>query len=145
MTRPDLKTWALNMADGIRIRSKDPRTTVGALILRPDGTIVSTGYNGFPRKVDDDIELYNDRNKKLYRTIHAELNAILFAKESLEGCTIYVSPRLPCAQCSAAIIQSGIKKVIVRYTSKSDNWTDSINEGLQMFKEAGVETEILDQ
>lgn len=145
MSRPDFITWALDMADGVRTRSKDPRTTVGALIARPDGTIASTGYNGFPRKVNDAPELYEDRNKKLLRTIHAELNAILFAKESLEGCTIYVSPRLPCAQCSAAIIQSGIKKVVVRYTSKSTNWTESIEEGLQMFKEADVEVVILDQ
>ena len=51
--------------------SKDPSTKVGAVIVRNDRTIVSVGYNGFPRHCDDDPELYADRTKKYPRTVHA--------------------------------------------------------------------------
>jgi deoxycytidylate deaminase len=34
--------------------SKDPSTKVGAVIVRPDLTVASIGYNGFPRGMSDD-------------------------------------------------------------------------------------------
>ena len=44
--------------------------------------------------------------------MHAELNAILFSRERLDGCTLYTIPMPPCDRCAAAIIQSGISKVV---------------------------------
>jgi len=57
--------------------SKDPSTQVGAVIVDQDKRIVSTGFNGFPRCVNDSPV---DREVKLLRTIHAEENALLFAR-----------------------------------------------------------------
>lgn len=78
MERPDLETWALDLADHMAKRSRDPGRRVGAVILRPDKTIASAGYNGFPRKVRDDPDLYEDKPTKLRRTVHAEKSFLYF-------------------------------------------------------------------
>ena len=119
--------------------SKDPSTKVGAVIVRPNKTVAATGYNGFPRGVRDNAALYADRPTKLLRTIHAELNAILSARQDLTGCTIFVSPLHPCAHCAAAIVQVGIKHVVaVTPEVTRDEWHASFEQAGQLFTEAGV-------
>ena len=118
--------------------SKDG-TQVGAVIVRPDRTVASVGFNGFPRGVDDSVDRINNRSTKLLFTLHAELNAILAAKEPLNGYSIFVHPFQPCAQCAGAIIQSGIKDVYCPY-SYNERWESSFKSALQMLDEAGVTT-----
>lgn len=120
--------------------SKDSGTTVGATIVRPDRTICAVGFNGFPRGVGDSPEAIANRDVKLLRTIHAELNAILSAKEPMTGYSIFVWPFQPCAQCAAAIIQSGIKEVYCPFNDHltHERWAASFKQALQMFEEAGV-------
>jgi dCMP deaminase len=120
--------------------SKDNGTKVGSVIVRPDRTICSVGFNGFPRGVEDNPSAIANRDTKLLRTIHAELNAILSAKEPLNGYSIFVWPFQPCSQCAAAIIQSGIKVVYCPFTDHSSNerWSDSFMSALQMLDEANV-------
>lgn len=110
----------LDMAAFVATWSKDPSTQVGAVIVRPDRTIASVGYNGFPRGVSDDDARYADRSLKYPMIVHAEMNAILSAKEPLLGYAIYVTPLAPCATCAGAIIQSGIKRVVAT-CRKPDN------------------------
>lgn len=130
----------LALASHISTWSKDPSTKVGAVIVRPDRTIASSGYNGFPRGVDD---IYLDRDHKLLRTVHAELNAILTAKEPLTGCTLYVSPLFPCSNCAAAIIQSGITKIIARMQGRPrPEWAASFEAAQDMFSQAHIEVDI---
>lgn len=131
----------LNLAEHISQWSKDPSTKVGCCIADDKNRVVSLGYNGFPRGVDDDEALLNDREIKLQRVIHAEPNAILFAKQDLTGCTIYTYPFQPCARCTTIIIQSGIKRVVAPECSDElkERWKESIEISEQMFKEAGVE------
>jgi len=137
--RESLHTWAFRLCDEVASRSRDPNTKVGAVILRPDKTIASSGYNGFPRGVLDSPELYADRDIKLARTIHAELNALLFSKENLEGCQLFLTPFPPCSHCAAAIIQSGIKDVFVGCDGKDrTKWVGSLEQSRSLFKEAGV-------
>jgi dCMP deaminase len=144
MERPDLQTWALQGAAWMATRSKDPGRHVGAIILRPDNTIASAGYNGFPRHVKDDPAMLADKPTKLRRTVHAELNAILTAREPLHGYTIYVSPLHPCSQCAAAIIQAGITRVVARIGSDGgEGWRESFVEAAAMFDEAGVEVTLV--
>ena len=116
--------------------SKDPGTKVGAVIVRPDRTIASVGYNGFPRMVDD---TYTTRDDKLMRTVHAEMNAILSAREPLHDYTIYVSPLFPCSNCAAAIIQSGIKRVVAVMGEPRVEWISSFNVAKEMFGQAGID------
>ena len=131
-----------DLAKEVASWSKDPSSQVGAVIVRPDRSVASVGFNGFPRGVEDSQDVIADRNAKLLRTIHAELNAILAAKEPLVGCSIFVWPFQPCAQCAGAIIQSGIKEVYCPYNDHltQERWGESFKAALQMFDEAGVTT-----
>lgn len=129
----------LEMAELVATWSKDPSTKVGAVIVRPDKTIASVGYNGFPRGCLDDPKYYKEREVKYARVIHAEMNAILNAKEPLGGYTLYTT--FPtCSQCAASIIQAGIKRVVWRmWSTQNGRWRGSVSIALQMYQEAGVE------
>lgn len=133
----------LEMAGLVASWSKDPSTQVGAVIVRPNKTIVSVGYNGFPRAVRDDQSLYQDRPTKLMRTVHAEVNAILTANQPVKGCTLYVAPLHPCATCTGIIIQSGIARVVAHMPSVPDAWQDNFRAAQQMFDEARVPVQIV--
>jgi dCMP deaminase len=129
----------LSLAELVGSWSKDPSTKVGAAIIRPDRTIASLGYNGFPRGVSDE---YLDREHKLLRTVHAEMNAILSAREPLNGCTLYVSPLFPCANCAAAIIQSGVSAVVARMGALRPEWQTSFDAAADLFAQAGVSVQL---
>lgn len=128
-------SWAMDLARHSASRSKDASTKVGAVIM--DGNrVVSMGYNGPPAGVDD---APTDRATKLMRTIHAELNAVLFAKRNLDGCTIYVTHH-PCAQCAAVIAQTGITRVVYD-NEMSDKWEDDTKEARWIFNQRGITLE----
>ncbi len=129
------------LAKEIATWSKDASSQVGAVIVRPDRTIASVGFNGFPRGVEDSQDRIANRDTKLLYTIHAEMNAILSAKEPLKGYSIFVWPFQPCAHCAASIIQAGIKEVYCPYNAhlaSYERWKESFKAALQMFDEAGV-------
>jgi dCMP deaminase len=130
-----------DLASHVAEWSKDPSTRCGCVIVRPDRTIASVGYNGPPRGVSD---AYGTREEKLARTIHAEENAILTAS-GVRGCTLYVYPMQPCAHCAAVIVQAGIVRVVSMRPSvdKAERWADSFNHAAAMFREAGVTLDIL--
>jgi len=91
----------LDLAKHISTWSKDPSTQVGAVAVR-DRRILATGYNGFPRGIEDSFERLADRQQKLLRTVHAEANVVAQASlhgVSLEGASIYIWPFLPCSSC----------------------------------------------
>lgn len=133
----------LDLAAHVAGWSKDPSTKVGAVIVDNQRRILSMGYNGFPRGVDDSPERYTNRTQKYPRVVHAELNAILNTgvPMSLEGSTIY-STHQTCMECAKSIIQSGIGCVVVPEANGEvdpDRWGDSIMIASEMFEEAGVE------
>lgn len=136
----------VDLAAHIASWSKDPSTRVGSVIVRPDRTIASVGYNGFPRGVQDAPERYADRPTKYLMVVHAEMNAILAASESLRGHTLYVHPLCPCSTCAAAIIQAGIVRVVtVPPTGDIDRWQESFQATQTMFREAGVKLDYLNR
>ena len=122
------------------LRSKDPNTQVGAVIVDDEHKVVSIGYNGFPRGISDDDFPWEKEgsmlNTKYPYVVHAELNAILNAPRSLKNTSIYVS-LFPCHECAKAIIQSGIRKVIYESDKYAD--TDSVLASKRMLIEAGVQ------
>jgi len=130
----------LELAGHVAAWSKDPSTKVGAVIVRPDKTVASIGFNGLPRGVNDSAARLNDRELKYPMTVHAEVNAILHAREPLHGYTIYVAPLNPCSNCAAAIIQSGIKRVMAM-AEINPRWEQSNALAQTMFEEAGVTAE----
>lgn len=130
----------LDLARTVAAWSRDPSTQVGAVIVRPDRTIASLGYNGLPRGVLDDPARLDDRATKLAMTVHAELNAILSAREPLHGCTVFVWPLPPCSHCAAALIQAGVAEIVSPSPAPAaaERWAASFNAARQMFAEAGV-------
>ena len=109
--------WFLGLARYISTASKDPSTKVGAVVVDQDRRIVSAGYNGLPRGVEDTEDRLANREVKYKLILHAERNALLFAKQSLKGCCIYVWPMMPCGACASMIIQTGITRVGRRSTT----------------------------
>jgi dCMP deaminase len=128
----------LDLAKHVSLWSKDPSTKVGAVISDGKNRIVSVGYNGFPVGISDLDERLENRKLKYEYIVHAEINCILFANKSLDGCTLYTYPMFPCSRCCSQIIQSGISKVI---SVEIDNirWAESIELSKSMLKEAGIE------
>lgn len=129
----------LGLAKEIASWSKDPSTQFGAVIVDPKGRIVSMGYNGFPQRVRDDERLHN-REEKYEIIIHAEINALIFAKQSVEGCTLYTWPFMPCSRCAAIFIQAGIEKVVApRIPAHLEKrWAKNVKLSHDLFVEAGV-------
>lgn len=121
--------------------SKDPSTKVGAVIVDPKRHIVSTGYNGFPRKIADDLRLEH-RETKYDMIIHGEINAILHAKRDLTGCTLYTVPFMPCSRCAAIVIETGITRIVAP-NEVPDRWKDSFLISKALFDEANVDVDLL--
>ena len=123
--------------------SKDPSTQVGAVIVDGNNRIVSIGFNGFPQGVEDSEERLVDRETKYDIIVHAEANALMFAKTSLEGCSLYTWPFQPCSRCAGLIIQSGIRRV-VSVINNDKRWEKNFVVSRQLFKEAGIIMEWID-
>ncbi len=138
--------YYLGIAAAVAKKSKDPSTKVGAVLVRPNNTVCSLGFNGFPRGIEDDERL-DDREAKMKLVIHAEMNAILTALESTAGCTLYIWPWLPCSECAKHVVQAGIRRVV------TDEWETGVRDGkdrrwnfclsLLIFEEAGVEVNLI--
>lgn len=128
------------------LRSKDPSTQVGAVIVSEDKRILSVGYNGFPNGCDDDEFPWSRDgdflSSKYPFVVHAELNAILNSKTSLKNATIYVS-LFPCHECAKAIIQSGITRIV--YDDDKYNGTPSDLAAKKMLDAAKVKYEKMDK
>jgi len=128
-------------------KSKDTKTKIGAVIVGPNNEPISFGFNGMPRKVNDDIESrYVRPNKYLYFE-HAERNAIYTLPRIgaliPKGSKMFTNG-IPCADCGRGIIQSGISEVIYHEPFEVisrhlyNNWKESSDATTQMFYEAGV-------
>jgi dCMP deaminase len=134
----------LAMAKLVASFSKDPSTQCGAVIVRPDRTLASVGFNGFPIGCDDDEALYADRETKYSRVVHAEVNAVLLAREPVHGYTLYTYPEgfgPTCDRCATVVIQAGIKRVVHVFADSpfASRWREANERGLAMYEEAGVE------
>jgi dCMP deaminase len=110
MNRPSWHLYFLAIANVVRMRSPDQQTRHGCLIVDSNRRIISLGYNGFPAGFPDS-ELPATRPNKYPFMVHAEANALLFAKRDLVGCFLYVTG-FPCVDCTKMILQSGIKNII---------------------------------
>src|SRR3954463_7936064 len=109
---PKWDEFFIGMAEYVATASKDPSTKVGCVIARPDRTVASVGYNGFPRGVIDSPSRLTHREIKYALVVHAEANAVLSAYERLDGCIAYVYPFPPCSSCAGVLIQAGIARVV---------------------------------
>jgi len=136
-------TYFIKMVDFVAAKSKDPSTKVGCVIVGQDNEIVSTGFNGFPRGVDEAPPERWERPIKYSRVEHAERNAIYNAARmgaKTKDCVAYVTAP-PCTDCARALIQAGIRVIYYPRYHKflmRPHWDDSIALASQMLREAGV-------
>jgi dCMP deaminase len=125
----------MDLAWHVSTWSKDRSTKVGAVITL-DRTLLSIGFNGMPRKVNDDRNERHERPIKYMWMEHAERNAIFNSHCSLAGATIH-STLYPCADCARAIIQTGITRVVAPEPELA-RWDSSHKIATVMFSEAGI-------
>jgi dCMP deaminase len=138
--------YFISMAELVATKSKDRSTHVGAVIVGPNNEVRSTGYNGFPRFVNDNLDFRHTRPIKYEYTEHAERNAIYAAARvgtPLDGCMLYLnySPHCVCTGCVRAIIQSGIVRIIGpnRDFPTRGDWAEEFKHSKAMLQEAGVQ------
>ena len=143
---PDWDQWFLQGVYWIASKSKDPKTKIGAIIVK-DNHIISTGYNGIPEGVDDGILDRNERPEKYKWYEHGERNAIYNAARHGIGTsnTILYTNATPCADCARGIIRCGIKEVYVhkQFTDLTDvvvrdQWKGHNKTTITMFNEARI-------
>ena len=137
----------LALAEQVASWSKDPSSKIGAVAVGDKGQILSQGYNGFPRGVNDSEDRYNDRPTKYKLVVHAEMNVIYNATYngvSLHGSTLFVFGLPVCSDCAKGIVQVGIKKIIMPAQEIPQSWEDSWALSKSIFEEAGVEYEFCD-
>jgi len=131
----------LSLAERISSWSKDPSTQIGAVAVGAQGQVLSQGYNGFPRGIEDKPEYYENRETKYKYVVHAEMNVIYnatFHGVCLHGSTLYVTGLPVCSDCAKGVIQVGIKRVVMKQLQIPPKWVESWYITREMFDEAGV-------
>ena len=143
--------YFLGLAKYVSTASKDPSTKVGAVVVDPERRVVGTGYNGFPRGVNDSEERYQNRELKYELVVHAEINAILTAGDKARGGTLYVYPGFGspcmCTGCAKSAIQAGVRRVVGLLeevdADRLARWKASLCNAQLLCDEAGIITEVL--
>lgn len=140
--RPSWDQYFMEIAEIVKKRSTCLRRRVGAAIVK-DNRILSTGYNGAPKGLKHCIETGCIRAKtnvpsgerhELCRGLHAEQNAIIQAAvfgTAIDGATMYTT-LYPCVLCTKMIINSGIKRIVLR-----EDYNDPLS--ISMLEESGIE------
>ncbi|HBH62422.1 MAG TPA: cytidine deaminase [Nitrospiraceae bacterium] len=129
--RPDWDDYFIEIAKVVSSRSTCLRREYGAVIVK-DRVIISTGYNGSPRGIDncidtgvctrEELKIPSGERYELCEAVHAEQNAIINAPpERMKGATIYIAGfeedrsyalGKPCKLCDRMIRNAQIKEVI---------------------------------
>ena len=139
-------TWADKFMTQARLNaswSKIRTTKVGAVIVDQQNRVVSQGFNGFPRGIEDTEERLIDREEAKLLACHAEANAIdNRGSNSIEGCTIYCTHH-PCIDCAKRLIQNGISKIVYE-TPVTQEFRERWNVAKveEILAEAGIEVEL---
>lgn len=137
--------YFLELAEVVKLKSKDHSTQIGAVVVGEGKNVLSTGYNSFPRGLDDTLQERQERPEKYFWIEHAERNAIYNAAlegVSLKNSTIYLTSGLPCMDCARGIVNSGIKVVWCKRvctTKNKEKWEESQMKSLQLLNECGID------
>lgn len=129
----------------VSLRSKDPSSKVGAVLVR-DKKVIGTGYNGFPTGCDEkQFPWERDTEKGWLNTkypyvIHAEANALLNTVDLPKGSHCYVTMH-PCNECAKLLIQGGITKVT--FLSHKHKGVETFSAAEKLLTVTGIEIEQL--
>lgn len=138
----------LPQAEAFALRSKDPSTKVGALILGPGYEVRSQGWNGAPRGCGADSDSrYGTREERLMWAVHAEANALYNAARCgtpIAGSAL-VATHYPCITCALGIVQSGIIHVVAPQPAAefADRWMEHLVRTRRLFEECGVQFDLV--
>ena len=136
----------LQLAKEVSSWSKDPSRKIGAIAVGAKGQVLSQGYNGFPRGIEDRVSYYEDRETKYKYVVHAEMNVIFNATYngvSLDDATLYVTGLPVCSDCAKGIIQVGIRRVVMIEQNVPQKWIESWKTTAGMFDEAKINWEFI--
>ncbi len=140
MTHLSWDEYFMGIAVFTSLRSKDPSSKVGAVIVNANNHIVATGYNGFVAGIDEKKfrwERDGDWLETKYPyVVHAEANAILNSTTNdLHGCRIFAT-LFPCNECAKHIAQKKICEVV--YLSDKYRGEDFHEASERIFTAAGI-------
>ena len=105
--------YFMQIAETVATKSKDPSSKMGCVIVDQNKRVVSLGYNGMLQGADESKMTLSERPMKYYFAIHSEMNALIFARRDLTGCTIY-NRVATCENCLKYCLQAGIKRFVYR-------------------------------
>ena len=103
--------YFMKIAETVALKSKDPSSKMGCVIVDQNKRVVSLGYNGMIQGADETQMTLEERPMKYYFAIHSEMNALIFAKQDLAGCTIY-NRVATCENCLKYCLQAGITRFV---------------------------------
>ena len=115
--------YFLKIAETVALKSKDPSSKMGCVIVDPNKRVVSVGYNGMIQGADESKMTLSERPMKYYFVIHAEMNALLYAHRDLTGCTVY-NLTATCENCLKHCLQAGIKRFVYQELRVHSHSTD---------------------
>lgn len=136
----------MGLAREVSTWSKDPSSQLGAVAVNDDRQILSIGYNGFPRGMNDSDYLYADRESKYPRVVHAEMNVIYNATYngiSLKDSTVFVYGLLICSECAKGLIQVGVKQVYMKCINNPEKWKEEFKKSQDYFSESNIKYTII--
>lgn len=138
---PSWDEYFIKICEIVALRSKDTSMKVGCVIVGTGHEILSTGYNSFPRGLNDYVKSRYERPEKYYWFEHAERNAIYNSARhgiKLLDSTIYIS-LFPCPDCARAIVSVGCSKVVVKASNIPERWQYAMGKSRELLIEAGIE------
>lgn len=147
MLSKDWQEYYIGMAIYAARKSKDGSSKFGAVLVRPDKTIASVGFNGFPRRMTDykhmlEAKTQKGREQKYMRIVHAECNCLDHNRDhDTTGYHLFVNG-LPCAACALRIASTGVNYVYYYNDPAYDyetRWAESIAKSKKIFEEAGID------
>lgn len=123
MTRLGWDAYFLVLAEAVALRADCRRRQVGCVIVDADHRVLATGYNGSAPGGPSCLAGECPRGRQSYEevpehgsydncvAIHAEANALLFARGSVKGATVYVTDP-PCPSCEKLLAAAGVARVV---------------------------------
>ncbi len=122
-TQQDWDEYFMQIAEAAAAKSKDPSSKMGCAIVDTNKRVVSLGYNGLPQGADESKMTMSERPMKYYFIIHSEMNALIYARRDLTGCTVY-NRVATCENCLKHCLQAGVKRFVYRELRVHSHSTD---------------------
>jgi dCMP deaminase len=146
------ETW-MNVADAIAARSRCVNRQVGAVIVTRENRPMAVGYNGPPANLfvtGEYCDSFCPRGGSVNRgasysncvSVHAEVNALLFAdRRDYEGGTIYVTSP-PCWDCAKVVANSGVSRVVLRVSGVDGHYDNDVS--IDFIRSCGIVVDVVE-